>query len=120
MPTLTKNQITYLQANLKELQTKLQEQLAQSKSSVEVVNLDQTLVGRLSRVDAIQQQGVAISARQNTTFRLRKIQIALRAIESEYYGHCEKCDQPIEYARLEVQPEANLCISCQDKADHWS
>jgi DnaK suppressor protein len=118
MPTLTKNQITYLQANLEELKTKLREQLAQNKSSAEIVNLDQTLVGRLSRVDAIQQQGVAIRARQNTTFRLRKIQTALRAIESEYYGYCGKCDQPIEYARLEAQPEANLCISCQDKADH--
>jgi len=117
MSKLTKTEIDRLKITLERLKEELKKQVSQSESSTKIVTLDQTLIGRLSRVDAMQQQNMAISTRQNKAFRLRKIQIALEAIRMENYGYCDKCDDAIGYARLNVQPEANLCINCQDKAD---
>ena len=118
MPQLTQPQIAHCKASLEQLKDNLQDQIEQSWQSTEVVNLDQTLIGRISRTDAIQQQNVAISARNKATIRLRKVQLALNIIDTNSYGYCRKCDEPIGYPRLEAQPEANLCINCQDEADH--
>ena len=118
IPLLTQPQITHCKASLEQLKDNLRDQIEQSWQSTEVVNLDQTLIGRISRADAIQQQNVAISARNRATIRLRKVQLALNTINTSSYGYCRKCDEPIGYPRLEAQPEANLCIYCQDEADH--
>ena len=117
MRRLTITQITHFQITLESLKEELQEQINQGKDSIGVVTLDQTLIGRLSRMDAIQQQNMAISNHTSAALRLKKVQIALNAIQKKEYGYCNKCHDAIGYARLEAQPEANLCINCQDKAD---
>ena len=117
MPQLTQTQIAHCKASLEQLKDHLQDQIEQSCQSTEAVNLDQTLLGRISRADAIQQH-VAISARNSATIRLRKVQLALNTIDTDRYGYCGKCDEPIGCPRLEAQPDANLCINCQDEADH--
>ncbi|MBI5925565.1 MAG: TraR/DksA family transcriptional regulator [Aquabacterium sp.] len=43
---------------------------------------------------------------------------ALARIESGEYGYCEECGDAIGVARLEVLPEAHLCVSCQDMMEH--
>lgn len=43
---------------------------------------------------------------------------ALDRIESGDYGCCEECGDAIGLARLEVLPEAHLCVSCQDMMEH--
>ena len=118
MPQHTKAQIAHCRTALEQLKDNLQDQIERSWKLTKPVNLDQTLIGRISRADAIEQQNVAISARNIATIRLRKVDSALNAIDRDGYGYCKKCDETIEYARLEAQPEANLCIYCQDKADH--
>ncbi len=47
--------------------------------------------------------------------RLRDINLALRKLEKERYGICEKCKKSISLKRLEICPEARLCIDCQKK-----
>ena len=118
MAKLTKTQITHCRTALEEMRDQLQDQIQQSGQSTEVVNLDQGLIGRISRADAIQQQNVAISTRNSATIRLRKVQFAINTIDTNSYGYCKRCVKTIGYPRLEAQPEANLCINCQDKADH--
>ena len=49
--------------------------------------------------------------------KLQDIDAALRSIEKGRYGICERCDQPIEIARLEVKPDATLCLSCQEEVE---
>jgi len=41
------------------------------------------------------------------------IESALRAIKRGTYGICERCGEPIRPERLEVRPEATLCVKCQ-------
>jgi len=45
--------------------------------------------------------------------KLQDIDAALRSIEKGQYGTCERCGEAIEEARLEVKPDATLCLNCQ-------
>ncbi len=45
--------------------------------------------------------------------RLAEVEHALRKFEDGTYGLCDNCGQPIDPARLEALPEANLCLSCK-------
>ncbi len=49
---------------------------------------------------------------------LKKIDKALRRIESGDYNLCEECENYIGSARLVARPEANLCIDCKEKQEH--
>ena len=49
--------------------------------------------------------------------RLQDIDSALRSIEKGQYGICERCGQPIEPERLEVKPDATLCVKCQQEVE---
>jgi RNA polymerase-binding transcription factor DksA len=44
---------------------------------------------------------------------LAEIEHALQKYEAGTYGTCDSCGQPIEQARLEALPQANLCLSCK-------
>jgi len=47
--------------------------------------------------------------------RLLTIEIALNKIAKNRYGFCEKCNLPIPIARLEIVPDAILCMECENK-----
>jgi DnaK suppressor protein len=49
--------------------------------------------------------------------KLQDIDSALRSMERGQYGICERCGNPIEVARLEVKPDATLCINCQAEVE---
>lgn len=52
--------------------------------------------------------------------KLGNIDSALRSIEKGQYGTCERCGKPIEAERLEVKPDATLCIACQQEVERLS
>ena len=81
--------------------------------SAAVVELDQTKVGRLSRMDAMQAQ--ASSARREQM--LRRIEAALKRIDDDEYGNCKECDELINPKRLEFDPTVVLCIDCASKLE---
>ena len=94
----------------------LQQDLAALKTSGEdaarVVELDQTSVGRLSRMDALQGQAMSQEQGRRRELELQKIKAALRRIESGDYGYCLACDEPVAIKRLTLDPAATLCIDC--------
>lgn len=87
--------------------------LEESTKSAKPVLLDQQAVGRLSRVDALQQQKMAQAGKRNQQRRLAQADAALRRLEAGEYGACLSCDEPISQARLTARPEAPFCLSCQ-------
>ncbi|MDD9889915.1 MAG: TraR/DksA family transcriptional regulator [Gammaproteobacteria bacterium] len=117
MEELNPDELDLLHQSLVKLERELKEQLSINKESVDVVKLDQTLVGRVSRMDAMQQQSMAVSMRKKAQLKLRKVQLALASVASGDYGYCRRCDEAIGFPRLNAQPETNLCLNCQDKAD---
>ncbi len=110
---LKPSQVAQLRAQLVTRQRELSELLENAGESTGPVTLDQQAVGRVSRIDAIQQQQMAIANQQQASDMLKRTELSLRRIDEGEYGSCLQCGEPIAYARLQAQPFANLCIDCQ-------
>jgi RNA polymerase-binding transcription factor len=78
------------------------------------VELDQTAIGRVSRMDALQQQAMAQAAHQRRHIQLQRIESALQRLENGKFGWCMRCGEEIPRKRLDVDPTAPLCIACAD------
>ena len=52
--------------------------------------------------------------------RLVDIETALKSMEKGDYGICQRCGKPIEPERLEVKPDATMCVSCQQEVERLS
>ncbi len=76
------------------------------------VELDQTTMGRLSRMDALQEQAMAKESHQRRAIRLQRIEASLQRIENGSFGLCLHCGDAINEKRLEFDPTTPLCIDC--------
>ena len=76
--------------------------------------IQQTAVGRVSRMDALQQQAMAQAAQQRRHIQLQRIESALQRLENGKFGWCVRCGEEISRKRLDVDPTAPLCIACAD------
>jgi len=113
MDELSEEQAEGLRVRLLELVGELERAIRASASSAKPVVLDQSSVGRLSRMDAIQQQAMAKATRKKAELRLGQCKRALSAFDRDEYGLCRKCEEPIGYRRLAAKPEAPFCVECQ-------
>lgn len=110
---LTDAQLTELTADLHALRAELSAALADSAAAARPVTLDQQAVGRVSRIDAIQQQQMAVASRQRAQTRLALVKQALAALDDERYGECRRCEEAIGFRRLKARPESPICLRCQ-------
>ena len=106
------SQVETFRLQLLQLQQALNEEKVNGEDAARVVELDQTSVGRLSRMDALQGQAMSKEQGRRRELGLQKISAALRRIEAGDYGDCLACDEPIAIKRLTLDPAATLCISC--------
>lgn len=81
------------------------------------VELDQTSVGRLSRMDALQQQAMALETERRRAAERLRIEAALQRIESGDYGNCVSCDEEITEKRLALDPAVPTCIRCAARGE---
>lgn len=116
MTELTPAQLEALHAALLKLQAELPLLISRSDDDVKPVELDQP-IGRLSRMDAIQQQKMSAATRLASERRLKLVEQALRFFDSGEYGDCRSCEEPIGFARLQARPETPLCLACQGAAE---
>jgi DnaK suppressor protein len=114
---LTSRQIIKLTNHLKLKAAELELQLEGSRQSAEPVTLDQQAVGRVSRMDAIQQQQMAVANREQSTLLRKLVTTALLRVKSGEYGYCLQCGEPIAFARLEAQPFTPNCLDCQSATE---
>jgi len=105
-------QIAELRDDLRALKADLEALLATTDQGTKPVDLDEP-IGRLSRMDAIQQQKMAQANRARNTTRLRMVIAALAADPEDEYGWCKRCEEPVGYGRLKTRPEAPFCVACQ-------
>ena len=82
---------------------------AETRSAGTLSQADQ---GRLSRMDAIQQQAMSLEAERRRQLELRRIASALQRLEEGEYGYCVRCGGRIALKRLELDPAVPTCIAC--------
>ena len=116
MNDLTNEQLTELEADLKALASELRGAIAATEEAVKPVELDQP-IGRLSRMDALQQQSMTRATRQAAELRLRQVESALLRVDEGEYGMCLECEELVSFERLKARPEAVLCILCQSSRE---
>ncbi|WP_158527333.1 TraR/DksA family transcriptional regulator [Pelagibaculum spongiae] len=107
-----------IQDTLDSLREQLQAELVQGNDSAAAVELDQNKVGRLSRMDAMQQQAMQQARLRSIQKRLSDIHRAEEALQHDEYGLCEECGEAISKQRMQVRPESVLCIGCAEKMEH--
>jgi len=76
------------------------------------VTLDQDSVGRLSRIDTMQLQAMAVAQQRRRQSERAAIDAALERIETGEFGYCVRCGEEIARPRLEHNPAASTCIEC--------
>jgi DnaK suppressor protein len=100
----------YLRAKLEALKSELQRPADAAERAP--VELDQQSVGRLSRMDAIQVQAMALATEKRRKAELARVVAALERLDSDEFGYCEICGEAIAPARLEHNPAVTTCIGC--------
>lgn len=85
---------------------------ATSKADRAPVELDQTKVGRLSRMDALQVQAMSLESERRRQLELKRIEAALKRIADGAFGYCLSCDEEIGEKRLAADPALPTCVDC--------
>ncbi len=110
---LTGEQIAELTQILEEVRREIEAQLDASREDVKPVDLDEP-IGRLTRMDAMQQQNMTKAGRRSLEARLKQIAGALAGVRTGDYGLCVRCDEAIGYPRLRARTESRLCVRCHE------
>ena len=112
MTPFTKEELAELREELERQLARLLRSIEASEAALEPVELDQSRVGRLSRMDELQNQSLTRNLHEREEIRLTLIRNALARLEEGTYGVCEACGSAIPFERLLVFPEATECGNC--------
>ena len=112
MSHLTDVQIAQFRDELERQLAKLEKSMTVTDEAMKTVELDQGAVGRLSRMDSLQNQSMAKGLRERESVKLALILGALRRLDAGTYGVCTSCGAPVAAERLSVFPESGTCAPC--------
>lgn len=117
MAKKTKTDVKAFKKRLKKMR-KLVEELSQvTEEARRPVVLDQTSVGRLSRMDALQTQAMQLETERRRSIEILRIDAALQRISEGEFGYCLSCGIEIEPKRLNNDPTAPTCFDCAEMSE---
>jgi len=112
---MEQNQLDDFRQVLISLREEIEQLNNANKEAADTVVLDQSMVGRLSRMDAMQAQQMAQETARRRQIQMQKIDSALRRMDAGEFGYCLICDKEVAVARLEFDPACTRCIGCMDE-----
>ena len=95
---------------LKEIK-KVEERVVEYKELTRPVEPD-VAIGRISRMDAINNKSVIEASLRQAEEKLRNLQRALSRVETLDFGICLKCGNQIPAGRILYRPESLTCVNC--------
>jgi DnaK suppressor protein len=111
------NDIEFFREKLLQLKKELLHVEPAGNEAAQTVELDQTSVGRLSRMDAMQAQAMSIETKRRRSIMLQRIESALKRMDQGEFGLCLRCEEEINPKRLEFDPTTLMCIECANMAE---
>ena len=111
---MEQDQLDSFRQRLISLRDEIEQLKNDGSEAADTVVLDQSKVGRLSRMDALQAQQMAQETARRRQIQLQKIDSALRRMDAGEYGYCLICDEEIAVARLDFDPATTRCIGCME------
>ena len=94
--------------------TQTEEEIARLEEDTKPISPENSL-GRVSRMDAINNKSVAEAALRSSKKKLGKLKLALTKIDEPSFGSCDFCKKPIAPMRLMFMPQSSRCVRCADK-----
>ena len=116
MEDFTAEQMEALHERLLSVKAELEAQLSDNRADSKPVDLDLP-IGRISRIDAIQQQKMAQAQRRGQEVRLGQLKVALQNFGQDEYGYCRSCEEAISFERLLARPESPFCVDCKNQIE---
>ena len=113
---VTEEEIAKFRAALLDLRKDLRAFESRTREGAKPVDLEQP-IGRLTRMDAIQQQKLTQATRHRNAVRMQQVDAALARIKAGRFGECVSCEEPIDDERLQARPETPLCLDCQEELE---
>ena len=111
---MNKLEISNFKKQLEKMRSDLDDLESVFEASSATVILDQTSVGRLSRMDAMQGQQMALESERRRKEKLLQIKSALNRIETGAFGYCSGCEKEIAIGRLTINPAVTRCVDCTE------
>lgn len=99
-------------AALETLKAELRALDESSREARAPVELDQQAVGRLSRMDALQGQAMALEQQRRRANEVKRIDAALARLADGEFGYCVTCGEEIGLKRLDLDPATPTCVDC--------
>ncbi len=106
------------QEEKEEFRKKLMDSIAETEANIEELK-DQTKpiapedsLGRITRMDAINNKSVAEASLRIARGRLAKMRMALEKLDESDFGNCTICGNPIQAKRLMFMPQSTSCVRC--------
>ncbi len=93
---------------------KLEIKIADLKELTKPISPD-CAIGRVSRMDAINNKSINESALRAAETKLRNIEISLEKTEEPDFGKCRQCGYDIPVGRLIVMPGSTRCVACASR-----
>lgn len=101
-----------------DIKEQLKEQIAQTKEKI--ANYEGLIgsltpddsIGRISRMDAINNQAVVQASLRQAKAKLAKLLHGLSSIDEPNFGKCKRCGRDIPPMRLVLMPESPFCVRC--------
>lgn len=74
-------------------------------------------IGRVSRMDAINNKSVNEAALLTAKTKLRNIEISLELAETPEFGKCRQCGIEIPAKRMLAMPGSTRCVGCASRSN---
>lgn len=114
--TLDPMQIATLEQRVRDTLVQLEGEIETLESMVQPVAPDRA-IGRLSRLEAINEKSMNEAALQSAKRRRARLITVLARLSDDEYGLCAECDEPIPFARLMTVPESTVCVACRERSE---
>ena len=111
---MTEAEKSDLKKQINALIGKMKEDIASLEKMTQPVKPENSL-GRISRMDAINNKSVMEVSLRNKRDKLTKLKVSLSNIDNENFGQCKMCKNLIQPKRLIYMPESNRCVRCADR-----
>lgn len=108
---MTQEELKKIETDIRHLIKKITREIEELEITAAPVKPENSL-GRISRMDAINNKSVMEVSIRNRKRKLNKLQLALGNIKKPGFGLCFNCKKPINPKRLMLLPESNRCVRC--------
>lgn len=108
---MNKDELKNIEKCIKEEILKTEEAISHYKELTKPI-APENAIGRVSRMDAINNKSVNEAALSKAKLKLNNVKIALNNINDEGFGRCAKCKNQIPLGRILIMPQSRFCVNC--------